>query len=97
MAYLVGSLIGASIAAFVVTRVFLWAFTKIGDNQRRIFFAYAVAFPGMVWLAGMGFADGGPPRFGYAALTYGLPTAFWLAVDLLGLKGRSTKRSQIAS
>jgi predicted MFS family arabinose efflux permease len=91
MAYALGALIGALLITLLVSRVTLWACKRLGDNQRRIFIAHAIAFALAVTLGGLGYADGGPPRFLYAATLYVVPTLLWLAMDLFALKRRRTK------
>ena len=91
MAYMIGALVGALVAMFLVSRLTLWVFKRLGDKPARILTAHAVACGAAVMLGGLGLANGGPPVFGYAASLYVLPTLLWLAVDLLGWKGRTAK------
>lgn len=92
-AYVFGAWVGALVATFLITRIALWALKRVGDNERRIYLAYVIAFAIAVALGGFGYADGGPPRFGYAAMMYSLPPVAWLIVDLFALKGRRSQRS----
>lgn len=91
MAHMIGAVFGALMAMFLVSRATLWLFKRLGDRPARILTAHAVACGAAVILGGFGFANGGPPAFGYAASFYVLPTLVWLAVDLLGWKGRAAK------
>ncbi|WP_133255051.1 hypothetical protein [Phenylobacterium hankyongense] len=91
MAYMIGMAVGGVVGMLLLSRLTLWMFKRLGDNERRILVAHAVAYVLAVGLGGLGYADGGPPRFLYAASVYGLPTLLWLAMDLLGLKGRRFK------
>ena len=91
MAYWLGVGFGAVFGTLLISRLTLWLFKKLGDNQRRIFVAYGVMYVFIVVVGGLGFADGGPPRFGYAIMIYTLPALLWLAVDLFALKGRIMK------
>ena len=88
MAYWVGAAFGGLVLTYLLTRLGLWLTKKMGDNQRRIWIVYAVTFALTVVLGGLGFADGGPPRFVFAAAIYGGPLLLWLVIDFLALKGR---------
>ena len=91
MAYMIGVVIGGVVAMLLLSRLTLWIFKKLGDNERRIISAYLLAYGIAVLIGGMGYADGGPPRFLYAAGVYIVPALLWLVVDLLALKGRRAK------
>jgi hypothetical protein len=92
MAYMIGGVV----AMWLLSRLMLWIFKRLGDNEKRIYVAHLVAYGLAAGLGGLGFANGGPPRFLHAAGVYIVPVLLWLAVDLLALKGRRAK-GQISS
>ncbi|HEV2532032.1 hypothetical protein, partial [Phenylobacterium sp.] len=65
MAYLIGGFVGGVIAMFLLSRLTLWLFKRLGDNEKRISAAHATAYAIAVIAGGFGFANGGPPRFLY--------------------------------
>lgn len=89
MAGFIGGVIGTIFGMLLLTRLTLWMFKKLGDNDRRIFVATAAAYAiAVVVRAGVDTYDG---AFVDAALVYAIPTMLWLAVDLRALKGRRAK------
>jgi hypothetical protein len=93
MAYLIGGFIGGLVGMFLLSRLTLWLFKQLGDNEKRILAAHATAYAIAVTAGGFGFASGGSPRFLYSGGLYVIPTLIWLVVDLLGLKGRRAKQA----
>jgi len=91
MGYIIGAVLGALLVTYAMSRLALWALKRIGDRKLRILIAHPAAFALAVVLGGLGYADGGPPRFLYAASVYVVPALLWFCVDLLALKGRSAK------
>ncbi len=91
MAYVIGVLIGALLGTLLLTRLTMWLLKRLGDNERRVAISHTVAYAVAVFVGGWGYADGGPPRFLYAAAIYALPILLWVGVDLLALKGRRAK------
>ena len=51
MAYMIGALVGALVAMFLVSRLTLWVFKRLGDKPARILTAHAVACGAAVMLA----------------------------------------------
>lgn len=97
MAVMLGQFTGGLVAMLILSRITMWALKGVGDNPRRIGLAHALAFALAIVLGGFGFADGGAPRFGYAAASYALPALIVLAVDFLALKGRRSRRGDQAA
>ncbi len=91
MAYMLGAIIGAIIITFLLNRLGAFLFRKVSPDRTRILLANGVAFAFAVIVGGLGYADGGPPRFLYAASLYVLPALGWMAIDFLALKGRAAK------
>jgi hypothetical protein len=88
----IGAFIGALVAIGLLSRLALWALKRMGDTPARVLVAHGVTLCFATIAAGYGFADAGGPRFGYALTLYGLATLIVLVLDLLGVKGRQTKR-----
>ena len=65
-------LIGAVITMALVTRGLRKWTLKRSAPWTRVWVPSAIAFAVGVGLGGLGFADGGPPQFGYASVLYGL-------------------------
>ena len=60
MPYLIGSIIGALIATYLVSALFMWLTKRMGDTASRIVTAFGLGFVAMFVLSGFGSADGGP-------------------------------------
>lgn len=86
-----GGLLGSVAGMFLLTRLTLWIFKKLGDNERRIFAATATTYVIAIVIRGLSDAYDGSPKFAHAALVYSIPAILWLVVDLLSLKGRRAK------
>lgn len=91
MAYLLGSIVGALVATYLVTALFMWLMRNMGDTSTRLFTAFGVAFVAMFILSGFGSADGGPFNPWKNLPFYGLGFLVWFIVQWTGLKGREAK------
>lgn len=86
-AYLIGSLFGALIATFLLSRLFLWLTRRWGGAARLILVHIASAGLACV-LAAFGNADGGVLDWSAGAIY--LPAQLvWLVVDLFAARGRT--------
>ncbi len=85
MASHLGGIFGALVGIYLVTRLFLWAFKRLGDTLIRIVSAHAVALALALWTF---FPASGVTGNERTWLTYVLASMLWLAVDLFALKGR---------
>lgn len=86
--YIIGAVVGGLLITFLIRRFWLWALKRIQDEKLRVFIAAALTLALSSVIGGLGYADGGPPRFLYAAMIYVVPTIMWLVVDLFAIKGR---------
>ncbi|MBX7248687.1 MAG: hypothetical protein K1X35_06480 [Caulobacteraceae bacterium] len=91
MASLIGSIIGATVAMWLLSRLVLWLLKAMGDTPRRIILAHLVSLSVATVAAGFGRSDGSGPDFLGALAIYGGPALLWLVVDLLALKRRTAK------
>jgi hypothetical protein len=77
----IGFLAGALIPTGVLALLFIWMPGRyIAAPVPRALLANALALAVATVIGAYGAADGGPPRFGEAFVTYLLPQAIWLAV-----------------
>lgn len=97
MAYLIGGVIGAIIATFILSRIVRWALKFMGDTNNRVLATAAVSYVLAVTLAGFGNANGGPWNPGSSLFLYGIGVAVWGAMDWLGLKGRQSKPRPVST
>ena len=79
--YDLGALFGALVITLLVTRLFRRVWRSRPEPTRSLLAAGAT-FLLAAALGAFGFADGGPPRFGYAVALYLPPVVLWLIVDL---------------
>jgi hypothetical protein len=96
MVYWVPLLLGATLGMFLLSRLTLWAFKRVsGDTGGRVVIAHAVAL--IVAVVAYAYAStariGASPNFLGALALYAIPTALWVTVDLLGVRGRQAKAS----
>jgi hypothetical protein len=87
----VGTFVGALLAIGLLSRLALWILKRVGDTSMRVLIAHGLTLCFATVIAGYGFGEAGKPRFGYAFTVYGLATLVWLAIDLLGVKGRRAR------
>lgn len=85
----IGFFIGALMAAFLVSRLFLFVTRswKEGGNVRLVV-CHGVSLLLAVFVAGMGMADGGAFAGAKALLVYAPAQAVWLVVVLIAARGR---------
>lgn len=81
MAATIGYFLGALIATFLLSRLFLWLGRGIANPTVRIVVAHAVTLGVIFVAAGFGTADGGPFKPD-ALIPYLLPAAIWIAFDV---------------
>ena len=91
MDYLISLIVGAAVATLLISRLTMWLFKWLGDNERRLLVAHGASFGLATVLAGFGLANGGAPQFLNAAATYLLPSVAWLVMDWLALRGRRAR------
>lgn len=94
MASMIGSIVGATVAMWLLSRLLLWLLKAMGDNARRILLAHLVSLSTATVAAGFGLSQGPGPDFLGALAVYGGPALLWLVVDLLALKRRTAKIPQ---
>lgn len=94
MPYLIGSIIGALIATYLVSSLFMWLTKRMGDTASRLVTAFALGFVATFVLSGFGSADGGPFNPWKNLPFYGPALIFWFGVQWLGFQKRS---AQVAS
>lgn len=82
MAYIIGLVLGAVMITALLSRLALWLTKWIKDARQHVHVSHALSFILATVVGGLGAADGGPPRFGFAAATYLLPQLFWWWRDL---------------
>lgn len=88
MPQLLGQILGALIATFLVSRLTLWLLRKWDGGLARIALAHGTALA-FCWVAyAFGSADGGPLNWSGGAI-YTLPQIFWLVVDMLRGRGKA--------
>lgn len=80
--YTIGAIIGALAITYLMSRLMLWLLKRVSDRRARCLWAHGLAYLLAAILGGLGYADGGPPKFLYAASLYLLPTIMWLVIDL---------------
>ena len=90
-------LAGAAILMFILSRLTLWLTKWLGDNGTRILAAHAAALAAMTILAGLSWGDPGGDRFGWAFVTYGIPTVALCLIDLLALRARRARAARLTS
>lgn len=78
-----GFFVGALVATFLISRLMLWLLKSWDGGAPRLVFAHAASWVAASFLAGMGMADGGAFAGARAAMSYALPQALWLIVDLV--------------
>ena len=91
MAATIGAILGALLRQFLLSRLALFALTKMGDTARRIYLAHAITYVVATLACAYGFAKGGPPQFLHEALANLLPSLVWLVVDVLRMMRRRAK------
>ena len=91
MASLIGSIIGATVAMWLLSRLVLWLLKAMGDNARRIILAHLVSLSTATVAAGFGLSHGPGPDFLGALAVYGGPALLWLVIDLFALRRRMAK------
>ncbi|MHA1560091.1 MAG: hypothetical protein ACTSWI_05395 [Alphaproteobacteria bacterium] len=79
-AYSAGTIVGAILATFLLSRLFLWLSRKWLSGTAAIFTGRSVTLVIVFLAAGFGLADGGSFRAD-AVLIYLLPWALWLVFD----------------
>lgn len=92
MAYLLGSIAGALVVMFLLSRLVRWALKRMGDTEARIFVTGLVTYAIGVVLAGFGNADGGPWNPGSSLIFYAIGAAACVGFDWFALKGRLANR-----
>ncbi len=78
----VGLILGALVATFLLSRMFLWLSRNWSDTGGRIIAVHGTSIAIIFVAAGFGFADGGSFRAD-AVLYYIVPQAIWLGFDLI--------------
>ena len=95
MVYWIQLILGATVGMLILSRLTLWAFKRLGDTVGRVLVAHAVALGaaavGSAYASTVG--TGASPNFLGAVILFGIPTVFWVVVDLLGVRGRRAKAS----
>ena len=91
MASLIGSIIGATVAMWLLSRLVLWLLKSMGDNARRIILAHLVSLSTATVAGGFGRSQGPDPDFLGALAVYGGPALLWLVIDLFALRRRMAK------
>ncbi|WBT05673.1 hypothetical protein PFY01_13255 [Brevundimonas vesicularis] len=94
MSYLLGIFLGALIATFLLSSLFLWLFRSIGDNPKRLIFAFVAAFVVMFVLSGFGYADGDGFNPWGSLPIYSISFAIWFGVQWFGMRGRRAKEGE---
>jgi hypothetical protein len=86
----IGTLIGALLITFVVSRLLRrFAFRKV-TGARKVLAPNIGALIVASIIGAFGMADGGSPAFGRAFLTYLLPVVIWTVVDAVREKQSAT-------
>jgi hypothetical protein len=80
--YDLGAFVGALIITFLLSRLFRRVWRSRPDPARALFAAAATLFLAVL-LGAFGFAEGGPPRFGYTLALYLPPVILWLIIDMV--------------
>ena len=88
MAAMLGTIVGATIAMFLFSRVVLWLLKSTGDNTRRIILAHLITLSTATVAAAFAAANGAEPDYLKAAAIYAGPTLLWLVFDLVALRRR---------
>lgn len=91
MPYLLGSLTGALVVTFLLSRLVRWALKFMGDTLTRVMVTAALTYALAIIAQGFGNADGGPWNPGSSWGFYAVGVAVWAAMDWYGLKSRATK------
>lgn len=76
-------LLGGLLLTFLVSRVLRATVFRRVSGWTRVLGANALTLGVATLVGGFGFADGAPPRFGYALTAYALPVLFWVVVDAI--------------
>jgi len=92
---LLGFFIGALITTYFVSRLYLWLTKSWDGGATRLFIVHGASLLTAGFLGGLGMADGGAFAGGRAVAAYALPQAFWLAVDLVALRGRRRRATPL--
>lgn len=88
MEFTVGFMVGALIGVWLISRILRKTVFQRLTGWRQIWVSLVTTLAISTLIGGVGFADGGPMRFGYAFSVYLLPVLAWLLVDRLSLRRR---------
>lgn len=91
-AYTAGAIVGAIIATFLLSRLFLWLSRKWISGAAAIATAHVVTIGIIFVAAGLGAANGGPFQAD-AVLIYLLPWAAWLVFDFVRFRSKAMARA----
>lgn len=78
-----GFFVSGLVVTFLISRLFLWLLRSWDGGATRLVAAHGASWILASFLAGMGMADGGAFAGARAALSYALPQAVWIIIDLM--------------
>jgi hypothetical protein len=82
----IAGFVGALIGVWIISRVLRATVFRALSGYSRLAAVYVSTLLLGTVLGGLGFADGGPPQFGYAFLSYLPPVLVWAGYDYLRLR-----------
>jgi hypothetical protein len=86
--HLIGQLLGALVATFLLSRLVAWALRSALNDPARLLAANVATLAIATVVGGYGFASGGSPLFATAFRSYFLPVIVWLIYDVYQWKKR---------
>ena len=92
MVFLIGYLIGATLVSYALLR--FWEFVFKGLSTRtsvRLAASTFLAYVSATTLAAFGMADGGPPAYAAAALSYAIPAVVAGLIEAVRLNQETAK------
>lgn len=95
--YIMIGMIGGLIPTYLISRLFLWLMKTWSGGSQKLFVAHGMSLVSVTLIGGIGMADGGAFAPIQALLTYFIPQAVCLIVDIVRNKKKvSPSESQAA-